>query len=205
MDRSPITRSVAATRRQRVAAVVVVAALNASVLVACSDDASGDPKGVNDADVTYASSVVAHHAQSVQLLNLSLRHLDAGPEVGAWVDAARTRRFRELRAGQHMLRSWDEKVPETGLGHADEGKHLVFDTGIPGVLAAEDVRAIERAKGVGFVRAWLNGLIDHELGAVRLAETEIAGGQNAKTVAVAEKDRAAHAAQVDRLRRMLES
>ena len=188
----------AVPRWRRGAAVV---ALAASGLAGCSeDDSASDATGVNDADVAYVSSVVAHHAQSVQLLNLSLRQLDAG---GFWVDTARMRRLRELHAGERMLRSWHEKVPETGLDHADEGKHLVFDTGIPGVLAATKVRAIEREKGAGFVRAWLGALLKHELGAVQLAETEIADGQNGKTVAIAEKDRAAHAAQVDRLRRML--
>ena len=188
----------------RCAAAGAAAALAASALAGCSDS-GGDPKGVNDADVTYASSVVVHHAQSVQLLNLRPDQGDAGAAMGMWVDTARTHRLRELRASERLLRSWDRKVPETGLQHSDEGKHIEFDSDVLGVLTHAQVRAIERETGSAFTHAWLNGLIDHELGAVRLAEAEMADGQNAETVAIAEKDRAAHAAQVDRLRRMLES
>ena len=189
----------------RCAVAGAVAALAASGLAGCSDDSTGDPDVVNDADVTYASSVVVHHAQSVQLLNLRPDQGDAGAAVGMWVDTARTHRLRELRASERLLRSWDRKVPETGLQHSDEGKHVEFDSDVPGVLTHAQVRAIEEETGSAFTHAWLNGLIDHELGAVRLAEAEIADGQNAETVAMAEKDRAAHAAQAERLRRMLDS
>lgn len=186
------------------AAAGAAVALTASALAGCSQDPGEDPTGVNDADVTYVSSVVAHHAQSIQLLNLRPQQ-PADLQVGLWVDSARMRRLHELHVTERMLRGWDRPVPETGLDHSDEGKHIEFDTDIAGVLPHARVRTIEAAKGDAFNRSWLSALLEHELGAVRLAEAEIAAGQNAETVALAEKDRAAHAAQAERLRRMLRS
>lgn len=186
------------------AAAGAAVALVVSGLAGCSHDTSDDPTGVNDADVTYVSSVVAHHAQSIQLLNLRPQQ-PTGIQVGLWVDSARMRRLHELHVTERMLRGWDRPVPETGLDHSDEGKHIEFDSDIPGVLPQSRVRTIEVANGDAFTRSWLSALLEHELGAVRLAEAEIAAGQNAETVALAEKDRAAHAAQAERLRRMLRS
>lgn len=182
-------------------AALAALALAASSLTGCA----GDPNGFNDADAAYASHAVAHHAQTVQLLNLSLRHLGENQATGPWVDTARTSRLQELDDLERLLRGWDRRVPETGLQHSDEGKHVEFDSRIPGVLTAAQVHAMEQAKGAAFTRMWLRGLLTHERGAVRLAETEIADGQNAETVALAEKDKVRHEAQVHQLERLLSS
>jgi uncharacterized protein (DUF305 family) len=67
------------------------------------------------------------------------------------------------------------------------------------------MRALENASDAAFVRAWLQGLIAHEQGAVRMAATEVAQGQNSKAVALARQDEDAHTALLARLRRLAES
>lgn len=180
---------------------VLAAAVLAAGLVGCSDDEQ--PDGPGEADVTYAASVVAHHAQTVQLLNLRPSRPSAAVEIGLWVDAARMRRLREVGAMERSLRSWGEAAPETGLKHSDEGKHIEFDPTIAGVLTDPQIEAVTTENGRRFMRAWLQALIRHEQGAVQLAEAELDAGQDAATVELAEDDRDAHLAQIARLERIL--
>ena len=185
-------------RRLRSAAVATFLVLAAGTVVA---GCGGDPNGFNDADVTFASDMTQHHAQTVQLVNLPLQHRVPSGDV-AWTDSARARRFTELQAFANLLRSWGEKVPDTGLDHSDEGKHATFDAGIPGVLAGKRMHALERASDREFTRTWLRELIRHEQAAVRMAAAEVADGQNAKAVAMARKDKREHAALVSQLQRL---
>lgn len=184
-------------RRLR-AAVAALGTLTAgTVLAGCG----GEPNAFNDADVTFASDMTQHHAQTVQLVNLPLQHRVRSGDA-AWTDSARARRFTELQTLAGLLRSWGQKVPETGLDHSDEGKHVSFDARIPGVLTEQQMHALERATDTAFTRVWLRDLIRHEQGAVRIAAAEVAQGQNAKTIAMAGKDKAAHARLVAELQRL---
>ena len=185
-------------RRLRSAAVAAFGALAAGTALA---GCGGDPSGFNDADVTFASDMTQHHAQTVQLVNLPLRHRVPSQDA-SWTDSARARRFTELQAYAKLLRSWKEKVPDTGLDHSDEGKHVTFDAGIPGVLTETQMHALERSTDQEFTRLWLRQLIRHEQAAVRMAAAEVADGQNAKAVALARKDEGMHAALVTQLRRL---
>lgn len=185
-------------RRLRSVAVATFAAMAAGTALA---GCGGDHSGFNDADVRFASDMTQHHAQTVQLVNLPLRHRVPTQDV-SWTDSARARRFRELQAYARLLRSWQEKVPDTGLEHSDEGKHVTFDARIPGVLTETQMRALERSTDQEFTRLWLRQLIRHERAAVRMAAAEVADGQNARAVALARKDERVHGALVTRLRRL---
>lgn len=185
-------------RRPLGAAVLAVpGVVAAAALAGCG----ADPDGFNDADVTFASDMTQHHAQTVQLVNLPLRH-DVASEDAAWTDDARARRFAELKSFAGLLRSWGEDVPDTGLEHSDEGKHLTFDAEIPGVLTDEEMHTLQQGADGAFTKVWLEALIRHEQGAVAMAEAEIADGQNAEAVEMARKDKAKHAALVAELQRL---
>jgi uncharacterized protein (DUF305 family) len=163
----------------------------------------GDPNGHNEADVEFASDVAAHHAQTVHLVNLTLGRPSVGGGVSRLADQARMRRLTEIDDVSRWLTSWNQKVPETGLEHRDEGKHVAFDASIPGVLTSAQTKALASHAGPGFRAAWLDRLIAHERGAIEIASAEVEQGQNARAVAFAKKDRAAHRAQLADLKRLL--
>lgn len=189
------------TGRRWRAAVIAFGALAAGTgLAGCG----GDPNGFNEADVTFAADMTQHHAQTVQLVNLPLRHRVPSRDT-AWTDPVRTQRFTELQAFARLLRAWGHKVPDTGLEHSDEGKHVSLDPRIPGVLNEQQMHALERGSDAAFARSWLREVIRHEEGAVRMAAAEVADGQNAQAVAMARRDRAAHAALVAELQRLARS
>lgn len=175
----------------------------ALMLTACGSDGSGGG-GANAADAAYARSVTQHHAQTLQLINLPSIHT-LPTAVWAWTDPVRTQQLAELTRAVRLLRGWHESIPETGLRHIDEGSQPRFDTSIPGVLTPQQVDSLANLRGSRLQRAWLQLFITHEQGAIRLAQREVAGGQEPVTVDSAQQDVQRHRRLLAKLRRLLAS
>lgn len=184
----------------RAAALLATAALTMTAAGCGGDEA--DPRTANAADVSFATDMAQHHAQSVQLVNLAVTRT-LPPSTWAWTEGARTQRIAELRSLTRQLEDWGEPVPETGMQHSDEGKHVAFDTEIPGVADEEQVHALDQLRGSRLARAWLRLMITHEQGAVELAQGEVEHGQYADAVAYARKDLERHRRLVARLQRLV--
>ena len=184
------------------AATLLLTALVATAAAGCGSQDQPDPGGTNSADVSFASDMAQHHAQTVQLVNLAVTRT-LPTSQWAWTEAARTRHIAELRTLTRELRAWGEPVPETGMQHADEGKHVAFDTSIPGVVGETEVHALDDLRGGLLARRWLQLMIRHEQGAVELARTEVDSGQNAAAVAYARDDLGRHRKLINRLERLV--
>lgn len=171
----------------------------AIVLAGCG---GSNPDGFNDADTAYATGLISHHAQTLQLLDLTLGRDNLDPQIGTLADQIREDRFDETATAQRWLKTWGKKIPSTVLEHNHDQDGVTFDTSIPGVLSSQQLHTLEQAKGAVFAPAWLRQLIAHERGAVKLAADAIEGGQNTEVVAFAEKDERVHQQQVAQLERL---
>ena len=175
------------------AAALTVA--TATTLAGCGSDSDG----YGDADVAYASDVTVHHAQTLQVLDLSLGRQSLDPELGAFADETRKQIFAEVEVTQKWLKRNGEEVPKTALehSHADQPS---YDTSIPGVLPEDRLHQLEKARDPEFQAAWLDALIVQEEGAVELAEAAIEEAEDAESTKAAEADLERHREQLDRLR-----
>lgn len=176
-------------------AAAAVASLAGMLLLAgCGDD----PGGYSDADVTYASDITSHHAQTLQVLDLSLGRETLDPELGALADETRERLFAEVDDTQKWLKAHNQPVPETLLQHTHDDEKT-YDTSIPGMLSAGQMHKLEKADDRDFQAAWLNALIAHEEGAVTLARAAVDDAQNAELAKTAEADVQHHEEQLAKL------
>jgi uncharacterized protein (DUF305 family) len=174
-----------------------------AIAVLVSGCAHGEADEPNDADVAYAGGLVSHHAQTLQLLDLTIGRSRLGDEVGRLADGTRDQRFDEAGTARSWLEKWGRPVPRTALEHSHDPDSITYDTTVPGVVSREDLRTLDAMRGERFTKAWLRTLIDHERGAVRLAAEAAAKGQDPEVVEFAERDRDAHEEQVSRLQRLL--
>ena len=185
---------------RRLTAVMLGATATVGLLAGCG---GSNPEGFNDADTAYATGLISHHAQTLQLLDLTLGRDNLDPQIGTLADETRESRFDEAATAQEWLRTWGKKVPKTVLEHNHDQGSVTFDTSIPGVLSSHQLHTLEQARGAAFAQAWLRELIAHEQGAAKLAADAIEDGRNADVVAFAQKDEKAHQQQVARLERLL--
>lgn len=187
----------------RCCTVLVTSAALLVSLTGCGGT-SDEAGGVGEADIRFASSMTQHHAQTLQLLNLP-QTLQMPDDAVKWTDPSRVERMSEIDDLTAMLESWGADVPATGLDHASEGDHVEFDASIDGILAAQAVEEIRRAKGDAFADVWFAALLEHERGAVDLAQEQVRSGSDARAVRFAEQDIDRHSALIAVLERLADS
>src|SRR5687767_12648135 len=73
-----------------------------------ADPAAGQP--FNDADVAFATDMIQHHAQALQMVDMTMgRQLD--PEVQALAEDIRAAQTPEIETMADWLQEWDKPVP----------------------------------------------------------------------------------------------
>lgn len=183
------------SRRNRRTTATTAASLKttsaAAAVLALLAGCGSDPDGYNDADLTYATDVTAHHAQTLQVLDLSLGRELLDPDLGVLADETRQRLFSEVDVTAKWLKANDQPVPKTALQHTHDDEQD-YDTTIPGMLTAQQMHELETAGDRAFQAAWLDALITHEEGAVELAQTAVADAQSADLAKAAEADLKRH-------------
>ena len=207
------------TRTRAFGAVALTLALGAG-LTACGDDTSeaADRAEVsttehNDADVSFASDMITHHAQALSMVDLTLdRPLD--PEVQALAEDIREAQGPEIETMADWLTAWGEEVPETMRDHANAGHDMgdmsdtMDDMGhgdMPGMMTAEDMDALENASDAEFQDMWLEMMVEHHEGAVEMAETEQEEGRFKDAVDLAGQIIDAQKKEIDTMNGLLDS
>ncbi len=74
---------------------------------------------------------------------------------------------------------------------------------MPGMMSTEQMNALAAASGADFDRQWLSMMIEHHIGAIGMSNTELAGGVNPDSKALASAIVAAQQTEIDTMRGLL--
>ncbi len=176
----------------------ILAAVAAFALTACgSGDSAGDGGGdFNDADVTFAQSMIPHHEQAVQMSKMAKLHAST-PEVKNLADEIEAAQGPEIATMQGWLKDWGK---DESSGDSMEGMdHGSDDSGMddmPGMMSDSDMSGLEQATGAAFDQMFLAMMIEHHNGAIEMAQTEQSKGKNADAKALADQIEAAQTAEI---------
>ncbi|MFC4787368.1 DUF305 domain-containing protein [Nocardioides sp. MAHUQ-72] len=200
------------------AAAVALAAILATALAGCGNDgadgeaqpaatstaANGDVYA--DADVTFATQMIPHHAQAVQMVEMTRgRPLD--PEVEELAAGIRDAQVPEVEQMSDWLTSWGEEVPATSLDHANADSHSMHGMGdadeMPGMMSAEEMDDLASASDSEFQDMWLEMMIDHHEGAIEMARAEQEDGRFPDAVRLAKSIESSQAAEIDTMQELL--
>ena len=212
------------TRTWRRRAAVAAALLATTAVSACGnsdDDAAGAPTSVstaadgstfNQADVDFATEMMPHHAQAVQMVVMAQgRELD--PAVATLMEGIRSAQVPEIETMTDWLTAWDKPVPDTSLDHSNAGDDMgdmssgmegTDMSDMPGMMSAEQMGALEDSTGSRFQTMWLEMMITHHEGAIEMAQVEIEDGANAEAVALAEEIVASQTAEIETMKGLLQ-
>lgn len=209
-------------RGSRGRARLALAALATAVaLTGCGDDGGAGGAGptavetaadgsvFNQADVDFASQMIPHHAQAVQMVVMA-QGRDVDSEVAAVMEEIRASQVPEIETMTDWLTSWDQPVPETSLDHANaghdgtgmhdmEGMDGMDMDDMPGMMSGEQMSSLEDADGSAFQEMWLSMMVAHHEGAVEMAQTEVEDGENPDAVALARSIAQSQAAEIETL------
>ena len=78
------------------------------------------------------------------------------------------------------LQEWGQPVPEDMSG-------MDMSEDMPGMMSMEDMEELESLSGAAFDKQFLTMMIAHHEGAIEMAKTEQADGQNSDAITLAEQ------------------
>lgn len=180
-------------RRTAAAAGVLTLALG---LAACGSDDGHDGHGsdasavqtarngdeFNQADVDFATAMIPHHAQAVQMANLAAdRPLPA--QLRTLVDGVHTTQVAEVETMVTWLTDWGQEIPATSMDHVNGGHgedmddmsdmdHMDDGDAMPGMMSAEEMTSLAQASDADFPELWMTMMVEHHEGAIAMAEAE---------------------------------
>ena len=185
-------------------ALVVTAALG---LTACANDTDTSPSAnnetssqFNDADVAFAQSMIPHHEQAIEMAELAADRAESAEvkQLAAGIKAAQGPEIEQMNA---WLDQWgQDATPSGGMDHGDMGHG---DTG--GMMTEDDMTMLENAGGTEFDRMFLEMMVEHHEGAIDMARTELADGENPDAIALAQQVETDQEAEIDKMKQLLGS
>ena len=142
-----------------------------------SSQSSGDAStAFNDADVTFAQMMIPHHSQAVEMSDVIL--------VKTGIDQRILDLATQIKAAQEpeitQLKTW-----LTGWGASSSGM-TGMDQGTDGMMSQSDMRALGSAIGTEASKLFLEQMMTHHQGAIKMAQTEIDWGKNLNAKKMAE-------------------
>ena len=137
--------------------------------------ASGTPAAGphNDADVVFASGMIPHHRQAIEMSNMILTKDGIDPAVTDLARQIKDAQAPEITQMSGWLAGWGANPSPSGMSGMDHG-----GDGGGGMMGQADMDALEKATGAEAAKLYLTGMIAHHQGAITMAKQEVANGQN---------------------------
>lgn len=173
-------------RAAATAALTVSAALllsgcgtgNDDVSMPGMDHGSASPStGVNDADVMFASMMVVHHEQAIEMSDLVLDAEGVDPAVTDLAERIKAAQGPEIDQLQGWLGEWGIRSDDRDMSGMDHGD---------GMMSEDDLAQLRAADGLEASRLFLEQMIVHHEGAVEMAQVQVEDGNDPEAIALAE-------------------
>lgn len=153
------------------------------------------PDDVNDADVAFVQGMVPHHEQAIQMSELVIANGD-DPTVIALAEQINAAQGPEIDQMNTWLDDWDiDPAGSDGMDGMD---------GANGMMSDDEMGMMSEAMGADLDRMFLETMIRHHQGAIRMAEVELEEGSNADVLALAQGIIDGQQAEIDQMQSMLE-
>jgi uncharacterized protein (DUF305 family) len=186
-------------KKTRTASIAISLVLVTAVgLGACSSDHSG-MSGMNSSttteipananynatDIGFAQGMIPHHAQAIEMADLALTNT-TNPDVLTLANKIKSAQSPEIEKLSGWLREWGQTVPSIAPGSMDHDMSGMGGMMMDGMMSQADMDRLETSTGTEFDRLWIELMIQHHEGAVKMSKTEVAGGKNPDAIALAQ-------------------
>ena len=146
----------------------------------------------NDADAMFASMMIPHHEQAIEMSDMILSKEGVDQRVITLAEQIKAAQAPEIATLRGWLSAWN--VNESGMSHGGHDG---------GMMSDGDLAALKAASGAEASRLFLGQMIVHHEGAVTMAQSEVDGGQNPDAIALAREIIAAQTTEIQTMRDLL--
>ncbi|GAA2827516.1 DUF305 domain-containing protein [Kribbella solani] len=161
-----------------------------------SPSATGSPSAAaafNTADVAFATQMIPHHQQAVEMADQALRKATTA-DVKKLATAIKAAQAPEIEQLSGWLKNWGQPVPTPGMhsGHA-----------MTGMMTEQEMQDLSKASGTMFDRMWTEMMIKHHQGAITMAKTEQTAGKDTAAITLAKQIQTAQTTEITTMQRLL--
>ena len=156
---------------------------------------TGQPAGYNADDVAFATNMIPHHQQAVDLSALAPAR-STNADLVALAQHISAAQQPEIEVMKVFLVQWNEN-PDTNAGHAGHGNTMAD------MVDAATMTKLQSLNGAEFDKLWLESMIGHHQGAIEMAKAEIANGDNVDAKALAKNIVTTQEAEIGQMKQML--
>lgn len=159
---------------------------------------SGRP-AYTQADVRFMQGMIVHHAQALVMAGWAPARASR-PAVKTLAERIDVSQRDEIAFMERWLRERRQAVPETHAAHGMGGQLM------PGMVTAEQLAQLEKARGPEFDRLFLTFMIQHHEGALTMVSDLFStpgAGQDVYVFRFASDVEADQTAEIERMRTML--
>lgn len=149
-----------------------------------------------EADVRFMQGMIAHHAQAIYMSHMAASH-GANPRLMKLATKIDQSQVAEIKLMQDWLRTRNQMVPDTSSWH-----HMMMS----GMLTTEQIAALDGSKGAQFDKNYLQYMIQHHEGALKMVDDLLAtprAGQEVNVSVFANDVVVVQTAEIGAMRRML--
>jgi uncharacterized protein (DUF305 family) len=156
---------------------------------------TGQPAGYNADDVAFATNMIPHHQQAVDLSAL-VPDRSTNADLIALANKISAAQQPEIEVMKVFLVQWNEN-PENNSGHTGHGNTM------QGMVDEATMTKLKSSNGAEFDKLWLESMISHHQGAIEMAKAEIANGDNVDAKALAKDIVTTQEAEIGQMKQML--
>lgn len=197
----------------RLIALTSGALVTAAALAGCTAGSSGNDSGMgsmsgmnhgssspvapsshNQADLTFAMSMVPHHQQAIEMSDTLLAKQGVDSRVTDLAQKVKAAQQPEIDTMNGWLTMWGQKTDMGGMNMGGDG-----------MMSQQDMDALKNASGAEASKLFLTQMIQHHQGAITMATTESAKGQATDAIALAKKIASAQTAEIVTMKQLLSS
>jgi uncharacterized protein (DUF305 family) len=159
-----------------------------------SSSGSASSTTFDNADVTFAQSMIPHHEQAVEMATLARTHASttAVRQLAADIEGSQG---PEISTMTGWLEDWGKDVPSGSMS----------GMAMTGMMSDAEMKKLDAATGPAFDRMFLTMMVSHHTGAIEMARTEQQDGKNRDAVALAKRIEADQTAQISVMTELLGS
>jgi uncharacterized protein (DUF305 family) len=139
---------------------------------------TGQPAGFNSDDVTFATDMIPHHQQAVEMSEL-VPDRTTNQKLIALAEQISAAQQPEINALRVFLVQWNENPQDSTGGHQGHGA-------MSGMVDEATMTKLQALKGAEFDKLWLQSMIGHHQGAIEMAKAEVANGRNVDAKSMAQ-------------------
>ncbi|MBW4033422.1 MAG: DUF305 domain-containing protein [Acidobacteria bacterium] len=159
-----------------------------------SSSSASSASSHNDSDVAFATQMIPHHQQAVEMADIVLAKSGVDSRVVDLAKQIKAAQDPEIVTMTTWLKTWGQRSPAAMDGMA-----------MNGLMSQADMDALKNASGPDSSKLFLQQMTQHHQGAIDMANEELSSGRDAAALTLAKKIVVAQTAEIVKMKGLLAS